>query len=161
MNTKVLRSWFRSVRREGFRMSNAIPPTHSLHRTASMRSLRAITEGMEDKKSLALKDQADTDKASPKLAEANDGLGSRPSNACSNAPIMALNIMVHPQSCHKLEPTILPITIEDHRHCVPGLRKTTSNHIFCVSSWQQQSVDHSSTQSNQKSKGFADRGCAI
>ena len=91
-------------------MSNAIPPTRSLHSTASRRSLRTITEGMEDKGSLALNDHADTDNAVRKLAEANDSSGSRPSNACSNTPVMALNIIV--------EPTILPITIEDHRYGV-------------------------------------------
>ena len=72
--------------------------------------------------------QADTDKASPKPAEANDGSGSRPSNACSNTPIMALNTVVEPRLCHKLEPTILPITIEDHRHCVPVQPVLSASH---------------------------------
>ena len=52
-------------------MSNAIPPAHSLQRTSSMRSLRTIKEGIEDKE--LFKDQAETAEASPKVAEANDG----------------------------------------------------------------------------------------
>ena len=54
-------------------MSTATPLGQSLQRTISMRSLQTITEDMEDKELLIIKDQAETAEASPKVAEANDG----------------------------------------------------------------------------------------
>ena len=60
-------------------MSNSLPPTHSLQHTSSMRSLRTIKEGIEDKE--LFKAQAETAEASPKVAEGNDGSNIRPSPA--------------------------------------------------------------------------------
>ena len=54
-------------------MSNDITPTHSSHRTSSMRSLQTIEEDMEGKQLLGIKDQTESHEASPNLAEANDG----------------------------------------------------------------------------------------
>ena len=54
-------------------MSNVTSLVGSLQRTLSVRSLQTIKEDMEDKELFVLKDQVETDKASPSVAEAIDG----------------------------------------------------------------------------------------
>ena len=59
-------------------MSTATPLAGSLQRTLSTRGLQTIEEDLEDKCILIIQDKAESDEASPKAAEANDGSGLRP-----------------------------------------------------------------------------------
>ena len=66
------------TKQKGFCMSTATPLAGSLQRTLSTRSLQTIEENLEEKGILIIQDKAESDEASPKVAEANDCSELRP-----------------------------------------------------------------------------------